>query len=252
MALHAVGGIAGEIDNLLPEQGGLANKRSLDPLLLRFLEEARAFFFVGVNEDRVGIGRLDLNNIGGEVGLAGFGRDVSDDLDVARPHFLNEVVATALAEVIVHPQHGDGFGLDAVADIVGDLRHAELLAERSAEYIGVALLGDRRGFATDDFRNFSLLRQQHVDQHRAGEYRAKYDEWLVVEHFLNLRTRRAGVALGIEHGGLDLFTENAALEVDLIDRHQHAIAEIGARHRAGARQFENSRNVDGRLCVDRA
>ncbi len=48
-----------------------------------------------------------------------------------------------------------------------------------------------------------------------------------------------------------LLPENAALGVDLIDRQQHAVAEIGARHRAGAGQFENGGNVNGRLRENR-
>ena len=40
-----------------------------------------------IDEDRVGIGRLELDDVGGEVGLAGFGRDVGNDLDVARTPF---------------------------------------------------------------------------------------------------------------------------------------------------------------------
>ncbi len=72
-------------------------------------------------------------------------------------------------------------------EVVADVRHAELLAERGAEDVRIAFLGECRGFAADDFRNFRLLREQHVDQHRAGIDRAKNDVRLVVEHFLDLR-----------------------------------------------------------------
>ncbi len=207
---------------------------------------------LSIDEDRVGIGGLDLDHVGGEVGLAGFGGDVGDDLDVARRHFLDEGVATALAEIIVHPQHGDGLRLDAVADVVGDLRHAELLAEGGAEDVRIVLLRDRRGFAADDLRNLGLLGQHHVDQHRAGEHRTEDDVGLVVEHFLDLRARGAGVALGVEQRRFDLAAENAALGVDLVDRQQHAVAEIGAGDGAGAGQFEDGRDIDGRLCMGRA
>ena len=68
-----------------------------------------------------------------------------------------KVVAAALAEIVVDPQHGDVLRLDAVADVVGDFRHAELLAERRAEHVRVALLRDGRSFAADDLRDFRLL-----------------------------------------------------------------------------------------------
>ena len=156
MAAHAFGG-AGEIDHLLAEQRGLADQRRGDALFLRFAQEARALFLVEIDEDRVGIGALDLDDVGGEIDLARFGGDVGDDLDVARRHFLDEGVAAALAEIVVDPDDGDRLRLDAVANVVGDLRHAELLAERGAEDVRVVLLGDRRGLAADDLGNLGLL-----------------------------------------------------------------------------------------------
>ena len=105
MAAYAIGGIAGQIDHLLAEQGRLADQRLVEALLPGLAQEARALFFVDIDEDRIGIGGLELDDVGGEIGLAGLGRDIGDDLDVARGHFLDEVVATALAEVVVHPQH---------------------------------------------------------------------------------------------------------------------------------------------------
>ena len=126
-----------------------------------------------------------------------------------------------------------------------------MLAERGAENVRVSLLRDGRRLAADNFGNFGLLREQHVDQHRPRENRSENDEGLVVEHLLYLRARNARVALGIEQGRLDLAPEDAALGVDLIDRQQHPVAEVGTRHRAGAGQFENGRNVDGRLRENR-
>src|ERR1700674_2025359 len=71
MALHAVGGIASKVDDLLTEQGRLADERHRDALFLSFLEEAGTLFFVDVDEDRIRISSLDLDDVGGEVGLAG-------------------------------------------------------------------------------------------------------------------------------------------------------------------------------------
>ena len=90
MALHAVGGVAGELDDLLAEQGRLADQRAVEALLLGLAQEARALLLVAVDEDRVGVGGLELDDVGGEVGLAGFGRDVGRDLDVARGQLLDE------------------------------------------------------------------------------------------------------------------------------------------------------------------
>ncbi len=154
------------------------------------------------------------------------GGDIGHDLDVARRHFLVEIVASALAEIVVHPQHGDRLCLDAIANVVGDFRHAELLAERGPEDGGMRLLGDGGRLAANDLRNLRLLGQQHAHQHRAREHRAENDVRIVVEHLLHLRARDAGVALGVEQLIIDLAAENAALGVDLLDRHQHAIAEI--------------------------
>ena len=164
---------------------------------------------------------------------------------------LTKVSRPPLPKSLLTHSTRDGLRLDAVAHVVGDLRHAELLAERGAEDVGVALLRDRRRLAADDLRNLGLLREQHVDQHRAGEDRAENDVGLVVEHLLHLRARDAGVALGVEQRRVDLLAENAALGVDLLDRQQHAVAEIGAGHGAGAGQFENGGHVDGRLREDR-
>ena len=126
-----------------------------------------------------------------------------------------------------------------------------MLTERGAENVRVSLLRDGRRLAADDLGNFGLLREQHVDQHRPREDGAENDEGLVVEHLLYLRARNARVALRVEQRRFDLAPENAALGVDLIDRQQHPVAEIGARHRAGAGQFENGGNVDGRLRENR-
>ena len=101
MALHAVGGIAGEIDHLLAEQRRLADHRLGDALLLGLAQEARALLLVEIDEDRVGIGGLQLDDVGGEIGLAGFGREVGGDLDVAAVQLLDDGVAAALAEIIV-------------------------------------------------------------------------------------------------------------------------------------------------------
>ena len=81
MAARAVGGVAGEFDHLLADQRGLADQRHGHALALQLLQDARALFLVEIDEDGIGRGGLDLADVGGEVGLARFGRDVGDDLD---------------------------------------------------------------------------------------------------------------------------------------------------------------------------
>src|SRR3974390_174730 len=158
MTAHAVGCLASKIDHLLAEQCRFADQRLVNTLLLCLAQETRAFFFIEIDEDRFSIGALEFDYVGREVSLAGFGRDVGDHLDVTRIHFLDEGIAATLAEIIVYPQHGDGRGLNAVADVVRYFRHAELFLYRGAEDVRISLLGNGRGLATDDLGNFRLLR----------------------------------------------------------------------------------------------
>src|SRR5881628_1626735 len=53
----------------LKDVRGLADERLVDPLLARLAQEARALLLVGVDEDRVGVGALQLHHVGGEVHL---------------------------------------------------------------------------------------------------------------------------------------------------------------------------------------
>src|SRR5215470_12757058 len=73
MTAYAIGGLAGELDHLLAQQRRLANQWRLDALLSGFAQEAGTFLLVGIDEDRVGIGGLDLDHVGGEVGLPRLG-----------------------------------------------------------------------------------------------------------------------------------------------------------------------------------
>src|SRR5882672_118487 len=50
VAAHALGGALGEIDDLLTKQGGLADQRGLDALLLGLAEESRALFLVDIDK----------------------------------------------------------------------------------------------------------------------------------------------------------------------------------------------------------
>jgi len=247
VATHAFGCALRQLDDLLTEQGGLADERGLDALLPGLAQESRALLFVQVDEDRVRIGGFDLDHVGGEIGLAGLRGNVRRDFDVACGHFLDEGIAPALAEIVVHPKHGDGLRLDAVANVVGDFRHAELLAERGAEDVRVALLGDCRSLAADDLRNLRLLGQRHIHQHGTGEHRPQNNVRIVVEHFLDLGAGDACVALGIQERRIDLAAKDSTLGVDLVDRQQHAVAEVGAGDSASAGQFEDGGDVDGRL-----
>ena len=88
-------------------------KGALEALLARLAHDARALLLVAVDEHRIGIRGLELDDVGGEIGLAGFGRDVGHDLDVAGRHLLHEPVAAALAEIVVHPDQRDGLALSS-------------------------------------------------------------------------------------------------------------------------------------------
>ena len=214
----------------------------LHALLARLAQHARALFLVGVDEDRVGVRRLELDDVGGEIHLPRLGRDVGDDLDVARRHLLEEHVAPALAVVVVHPQERHRLRLDALGHEHRHLRHAHLLAERGAEDVVVAHLRDLGGLRAGDLRDLGLLREQHVHLHRAGEHRAEDHVGVAVDRLLHLGARDARVALRVAHRRVDLALEDAALRVDLVDRHQRAVAEVGARHRAVARHLDHDRH----------
>ena len=51
---------------------------------------------------------------------------------------------------------------------------------------------------------------------------------LLSSTFCTLRARGARVALGVEQRRIDFASKDAALGIDLINRQQHSIAEIGA------------------------
>src|SRR6478672_9629752 len=57
---RTVGGIAGELDDLLADQRCLADQRHRDGLALQLLQHPRTLFFVEIDEDSIGRGGLDL------------------------------------------------------------------------------------------------------------------------------------------------------------------------------------------------
>ena len=95
MTARAVGGIAGEFDHLLADQRGFADQRHRDALALQLFEDARALFLIDIDEDRIRRRRLDLADVGGEIGLAGFGGKIGGDLDAEAVEFLGDDVAAA-------------------------------------------------------------------------------------------------------------------------------------------------------------
>src|SRR5205814_6110062 len=74
----------------------------------------------------------------------------------------------------------------------------------------------------------------------------------LVDRLLHLRARGAWIGLRIVLLELDLAAEDAALGVDLIDRHQGAVAEVGRRHRAGAGQFADEGEMQRTRLRERA
>ena len=171
---------------------------------------------------------------------------------LARLHLLHEIVVAALAEIIVDPDHRDILHLELVMQIVGDLRHRELLAEGGSEHPGIALRRDVGGLGADDLRDLGLLGQRHVDLDRAGIDRPEHHIGILVQNLLHLRARDTGIALGVEMLGLDLSAQNAAGGVDLVDRKRDAVAPIGAGDGAGAGELDHVGDVDGALRAGRA
>jgi hypothetical protein len=87
----------------------------------------RALLFVGVDEDRIRVRGLDLDDVGGEIHLTD-SVDTSATILMLRAAISLKNASRPPAEVVVHrgtPPTSPG----AVADEVGHLRHAHLLAE---------------------------------------------------------------------------------------------------------------------------
>ena len=72
-----------------------------------------------------------------------------------------QIVAAALAEIVVDPDQRDRLRLELVANVVRDLRHADLLAERGAEQVAIAQGGQLAGLAADEMRDLGLLQHLH-------------------------------------------------------------------------------------------
>src|SRR4051812_13593411 len=235
MTLHAVGGIACQLDGLLAEQRGITDERPFESLLARFAHDARALFLVAVDKDRIGVRSLELHDIGGEIHLAGLGRHVGDELDVTFGQLLEQIVTAALAEIVVDPDQRDRLGLELVANVVCDLRHADLLAERGAEQVAIAQSGQLAGFAADQMRDLGLLQHLHGRLDVAGEDRPQDDIGIAVDRFLRLRPGDTGVGLGVQLAERDLLLEDTARGIDLLDRQNDSVAEIAAGHRDASR-----------------
>ena len=70
MAARAVGGVAGELDHLLAGERRLADERLVHALAPQLAQDAGALLLVEVDEQRVGVGLLGLQHVGGEIDLA--------------------------------------------------------------------------------------------------------------------------------------------------------------------------------------
>ena len=244
MGDRAVGRIAGEVDDLLPGQRGLADDRLAPALLAQLAQRARRLFFVGVDEDRIGVALLGLEHRRREVDLAGVGRDVGRDLQPRRRGGLRERIAPALAEVVVDEDHRDRLRLQIGRDVARDLRHRGRLREAGAKDERVALLGDRRRLAAGEVGDLGALGLGHADHDRARERRADYREHVVVDGLLREALGDAGVRLRVGHQRLDLLAEDAAGGVDLLHRELDAVLRVGAGGRAGARQLLQHGDLD--------
>ncbi len=231
VADHAIRRLGRELDRLLAEQRGVADERALEALLARLAHDARAFLLVAVDEHGVGVRGLELDHVGGEVDLPRLGRHVGGELDVARLQFLDQPVAAALAEVVVDPDEGDALRLQLVADVVRDLRHADLLAERGAEHVRVAERDQLGRLAADELRHLGLLDHLQRDLDVARQHRPEDHVRLAVDRLLHLRARDPGVGLRVVERQIELLPEHAAAGVDLLDREDDAVAEVAARDR---------------------
>jgi len=159
---------------------------------------------------------------------------------------------SVLAQVVVHPHDHHRLGLQAVADVIGDLGHAHLLPERGAEDVRVAHLGNVGRLGARELRHLGLLGEDHVHFHRTGEHRPEDHVGVAVDRLLHLGARDAGVALRVRLRRGYLAPEDAALRVDLVDREDRTVAEVGAGHRPRAGQLDDDGHVDRLLRVRRA
>ena len=241
---RAVRRLAGELDHLLAGERRFADDRLRVALLAELAKRARRLFLVRVDEQRVAVRLLRLEDRGREVDLAGIGRDVGADLDALGLERLDDHVAAALAEVVVDPHHVDGPRLEAVLDVARDLRHRRGLREGRAEDVGIALLRDRGGLAPREVRNLGAPRLLHAHEDRAGEHRAHHDVGAVVDGLLGERLGDAGIRLRVARRVLDLPAEDAACGVDLLDGELRAVVEVRAGRGAGAGKLDQSDDLD--------
>jgi len=241
---RAVGRVARELDHLLAREHGLAHDRLRVTLLAELAQRARRLLLVGVDEERVAVALLRLQDRRAEVDLARIGRDVRADLDPFGLERLHDHVAAALPEVVVDPHDVDGLRLDAVLDVACDLGHRGGLRERRAEDIRVALLGDRGRFPAGEVRHLGALRLGHAHQDGAGEHRPHHHVGTVVDRLLRERLGDARVRLRVARRVLDLAAQDAALGVDLLDRELHAVVEVGAGRGTGAGQLDEPHDLD--------
>ena len=214
----------------------------VETLLFGFLQEAGGFLLVRVDEGGVDAGLLDLRNVSGEIDLALLAGHVRRDVDAGLFHFGEEDVVAALAKIVIDPIDRHLFGLQRVLQIGGQRGHAFFGARGRAEDVAVALLRDVRRLGAGELRHARLLRDNHVDDGRPGIDRARDHIGAAVDHFLHEGARRLRVRRGVVVGHLDLFAENAARRVNLVDGEMRAVAEVRAGDCAGSAELTNTRN----------
>ena len=90
----------------------------------------------------------------------------------------------------------------------------------------------------------ALLRLGHADDDRAGEHRPHHDIGAVVDRLLRERLGDLRIRLRVAARVVDLAAQDAAGGVDLLDRELDAVVEVGAGRRAGARQLDESGDLD--------
>ena len=244
MAYHAVGGLTGEFDGLLVDDGGVAHHRLGITLLAQLAQQAGGLFFVGVRKQHVTRRLFGLEHRGRKVELVLVGGHVGPDLQAQGLRGLEELVAAAFAEVVVDVDDIHRLGLELLLDVARHLGHRRRLGEVGAEDIGIALLRDGGGGGTGEVGDLGAPGLVHAHGDGAREDRADHGIGVHVHCLLRQGLGHARVGLGVEGGQLDLAAQNAAGGIDFFHRQLGAVFQVGADRGASARQLQQIDDLD--------
>ncbi|OIQ66966.1 hypothetical protein GALL_514630 [mine drainage metagenome] len=101
-----IGGITGQLNDLLVGQRGLANHRLVPALFAQLAQQAGRFFFMDIGKNAISVALLGLEHGRREIDLATVGGDFADNLGAGLGQGFLDHVQPAFAEVIVHVNQG--------------------------------------------------------------------------------------------------------------------------------------------------